>query len=88
MPTDEQAKVQRRLQRWVKLTPDERKTVRQSYKNIQTLPPEKRKSIKEQWDEYNKLPEDQRRSLGGAKAPKAPPRSAPSPAPKTTVPAQ
>ena len=72
MPQDEQVKVQRRLQRWVKLTPAERKTVRESFKNIQTLPPEKKKSLKEQWEEYNKLPEEKRRSLANTKAAKAP----------------
>ena len=46
MPPEEQAKVQRRLEYWVKLSQAERRTVREGYKDLQKLP---------MWDdEYNK----------------------------------
>ena len=77
MPPNEQAKVQRRLESWVKLSQAERRTVREGYKDLQKLPPEKKQTLKEQWDEYNKLPEEERRRLSNSA--KAPPPKAPTP---------
>jgi len=75
MPPHEQAKVQRQLESWVKLSQAERRTVREGYKDLQKLPPEKKQTLKEQWDEYNKLPEEERRRLSNNA--KAPPPKAP-----------
>lgn len=74
MTPEEQAKVQRRLESWVKLSQAERRTVREGYKDLQKLPPDKKLTLRQQWDEYNKLPEEERRRLSsGAKVP--PPRA-------------
>lgn len=75
MPPEEQAKVQRRLESWVKLSQAERRTVREGYKDLQKLPPEKKQTLKQQWDEYNKLPEEERRRLSSSA--KVPPPKAP-----------
>lgn len=75
MPPSEQAKVQRRLESWVKLSQAERRTVREGYKDLQKLPPEKKQTLKQQWDEYNKLPEEERRRLSSSA--KVPPPKAP-----------
>jgi len=76
MAAEEQAKVQRNMQPWAKLTPEERRAARERYKNLQKLPPEKRQSLREQWEEYQKLPEEQRKQLEAAgKAPKPLPKS-------------
>jgi hypothetical protein len=75
MPPEEQVKVQRRLERWVKLSQTERSTVRQGFKDIQKLPLEKKQTLRQQWDEYNKLPEEERRRL--SKSAKGPPPRAP-----------
>lgn len=76
LPEAEQAKVQRRLQRWVKLTQDERRTVRDNYKTLQKLPPDKKQVLRQEWDAYNKLPDDQKQKLqDSAKASKNPPKS-------------
>jgi hypothetical protein len=64
MNEEDQAKVQRRMQRWVKLSQEERRTVRENFKKIQKLPPEKKQSLIQEWDEYRKLPEEERRKLG------------------------
>ncbi len=63
MPADEQAKVERRLQRWVKLTAAERKEVRESFKKLQKLPPDRKQALRQQWEEYNALPEEERRKI-------------------------
>jgi len=75
MPSDEQAKTRVRMEQWVKLSQEERRTVREGYKNIQKLPPEKKLTLKQQWDEYNKLPEEERRRLSATA--KTPPPKAP-----------
>jgi len=40
--TDEQVRVQRRMQAWAKLTPKERQAARERYKKMEKLPPEKK----------------------------------------------
>ncbi|OGA02116.1 MAG: hypothetical protein A3H35_09840 [Betaproteobacteria bacterium RIFCSPLOWO2_02_FULL_62_17] len=65
MAEEDQAKVQRRMQRWVKLSQEERTTVRENFKKLKQLPPEKKQSLPQEWDEYRKLPEEQRQKLGG-----------------------
>jgi len=42
MKPDEQARVQRRMQAWVKLTPKERQAARERYKKMEKLPPDKK----------------------------------------------
>ena len=66
MAAEDQAKVQRRMQRWVKLSQEERRTVRENFKKLKQLPPEKKQSLPQEWDEYRKLPEEQRLKLGAS----------------------
>jgi hypothetical protein len=81
MKPDEQARVQRRMQAWAKLTPKERDAARARYKKMEKLPQEKKEALKEQWEEYNRLPEQERRKLGST------PRKSSTTAPKTKPPA-
>jgi len=72
MKADEQARVQKRMQDWAKLTPAQRNAARERYKKLEKLPPEKRQTLREEWDQYTKLPEDQRKQLRSrAKPPKS-----------------
>ncbi len=77
MRPEEQARIQKRMLDWVKLTPAQRNAARERYKRLEKLPPEKRQSLREEWDQYTKLPEDERKQLrSGAKTPKAATKSA------------
>ncbi len=87
MKADEQARVQKRMQDWAKLTPAQRNAARERYKKLEKLPPEKRQTLREEWDQYTRLPEDQRKQLrsskpakSAAKAGAKPPAAAPPPA--------
>lgn len=57
---DEQAKVHRRMSKWVTLSQQERTQARQNFKQIKTLTPEQ-KAI--QWEAYQALSPDERRKL-------------------------
>src|SRR6266704_3164467 len=88
MKPDEQARVQRRMQAWAKLTPKERQAARERYKKMEKLPPDKKLGLKQQWEEYNRLPEQERRKLGSTpRKPAAPARPANSPAEPSSPPA-
>lgn len=68
MTQEEQARVQRRMKDWVKLSPEERKAARERYKNVQKATPEQREALKQMWSEYKTLPEEEKRrfrSLSG-----------------------
>jgi hypothetical protein len=71
MGRDEQARVQRRMRDWAKLTPDQRKAAREKYRNVRQATPEQREALKKMWSEYQSLPEDQKdrykKPIGGAK---------------------
>ena len=58
-----QERVQRRMQTWAKLTPEQRRQARETYKQIVKVPPEKRAKLREQWAEYQQLPEHERENL-------------------------
>lgn len=64
MSQTEQARVQRRMEAWAKLTPEQRRQARESYRNISKLPPEKKQDLKQQWAEYQSLAPEERRKLG------------------------
>jgi Protein of unknown function (DUF3106) len=73
MSQTEQARVQRRMQAWAKLTPEQRRQARESYRNLSKLPPEKKQDLKQQWAEYQSLAPEERRKLD---APPAEPKPA------------
>lgn len=60
MGKDEQARVQRRMRDWAKLTPEQRKAARDKYRNVRQATPEQREALKKMWSEYEALPEDER----------------------------
>jgi len=66
MTTLGQERVQRRMQVWAKLTPEQRRQARETYKQIVKVPPEKRGKLREQWAEYQSLPPQERESLAPA----------------------
>ena len=63
MTVQAQERVQRRMQTWAKLTPEQRRHARETYKQIVKVPPEKRGNLREQWAEYQQLPPQERESL-------------------------
>jgi hypothetical protein len=63
MGAEEQARVQRRMTAWAKLTPEERKQAREKYKSLQKAPPEKKESVKQKWQEYKELPDEEKARL-------------------------
>lgn len=46
-----QERVQRRMQAWAKLTPEQRRQARETYKRL-AKSPEKKKALRQQWAEY------------------------------------
>ena len=72
MTAREQRRIQTRMDRWAKLTPEQREVARNNYRtNVGALPPEKKKELQAQWEEYRALPEHEKRSLAEkAAAPK------------------
>jgi Protein of unknown function (DUF3106) len=63
MKAQEQERIQRRMQTWAKLSPEQRRQARETYKQIVKAPPEKRSKLRQQWAEYQALPERERDSL-------------------------
>jgi hypothetical protein len=63
MTAQAQERVQRRMQTWAKLSPEQRRQARETYKQIVKAPPEKRANLREQWAEYQQLPQQERDSL-------------------------
>jgi hypothetical protein len=55
--------VQRRMQTWAKLTPEQRRQARETYKQLAKTPPAKRDRLRQQWAEYQQLPPQERESL-------------------------
>ncbi|MBI4984943.1 MAG: DUF3106 domain-containing protein [Rhodocyclales bacterium] len=74
MNADEQARVQRRMKDWIKLSPEERKAAREKFKTLQKAPAEHKEAIKQKWQEYKELPEEERKQF--QEAAKAQPKSA------------
>jgi hypothetical protein len=68
MKPDEQMRVQERMRDWVRLTPDQRRMVRENFARSQKVAPSPgQKSV--QWEQYQQLPEEQKKQLAD-KAPK------------------
>lgn len=87
MKPEEQARVQRRMKDWVKLSPDERKAVREQYKGVRKASPEQKEVLKQKWQEYKELPEDEKNRLKAQAAAKPAPKSAAGkPLPPLTLP--
>jgi len=76
MKPEEQARIQRRMVEWVKLSPDDRKLAREKFKNLQKAPPEHQEAFKQKWNEYKQLPEEEQQRLK-AEAAKSKPQPKP-----------
>ena len=87
MNAREQRRIQTRMDRWAKLTPEQRAIARKNYRNnVGALPPEKKKELQAQWEEYRALPEDEKRRLAAKAAeqkPATPPKRTPRNSAKT-----
>jgi len=67
MTPAEQERMQERMRDWVKLTPVQRRSVRESYTRAKKLDADKKSA---QWKEYQQLSEEQKKKLSQAKLPK------------------
>jgi uncharacterized protein DUF3106 len=63
MKLEEQERMQRRMQAWAKLSPEQRRQARENYRRIVKAPPEKRDKLREAWAEYQALPPAERQNL-------------------------
>ncbi|HEX9395710.1 MAG TPA: DUF3106 domain-containing protein [Burkholderiales bacterium] len=54
MKPAEQARVQKRMQTWAKLTPEQRRQARETYKQLAKQPPEQRGKLRDKWAEYQR----------------------------------
>lgn len=75
MKPDEQARVQERMRDWVRLTPDQRRMVRENFARSQKVAPGQKSA---QWEQYQQLPDEQKKQLAD-KAPKKQVVNPPSP---------
>ena len=69
MKIEEQERMQRRMQAWAKLSPEQRRQARENYRRIVKAPPEKRDKLREAWAEYQALPPAERQNLAPAPQP-------------------
>lgn len=76
MSAKEQARIQRRMKDWAKLTPEERRAAREKYKKLKKAPPERREAVKQRWQEYKALPEEEKQRLKAQAGPRKPLRKA------------
>ncbi|OBV36865.1 DUF3106 domain-containing protein [Janthinobacterium psychrotolerans] len=67
MKPDEQARVHERMREWVKLTPEQRRTVRENYARAKKIDPGQKSA---QWEQYQQLPEEQKKKLAAEAVPK------------------
>lgn len=62
MSADEKTRIQRRMQAWSNLTPEERQVARDSYRDLSKMPEAQRQVVRQKWDEYRQLPENERKN--------------------------
>jgi hypothetical protein len=67
MKPDEQARVHERMREWIKLTPEQRRVVRENYARSKKIEPSRKT---EQWERYQQLPEEQKQKLAADAATK------------------
>lgn len=60
MNADERARMHERMRDWVKMTPDQRRVVRENYTRTNKIGPSQKS---EQWEKYQQLPEEQKKQL-------------------------
>jgi hypothetical protein len=67
MKPDEQLRLQKRMEEWAKLTPQQRRVARESYVRAKKLNPSEKTA---HWQQYQQLPEDQKKKLAAEAASK------------------
>jgi len=67
MSAPEQARLQERMRDWIKLTPVQRRAVRENYTRAKKLDAEKKSA---QWKQYQQLSDEQKKKLAQIKLPK------------------
>ncbi|GGI54496.1 hypothetical protein GCM10011430_16700 [Oxalicibacterium solurbis] len=67
MSPTEQERMQKRMQKWVSLSPEQRRIARKNYTRVKKLHAEKKS---EQWEQYQQLPEEKKRELASRTPPK------------------
>lgn len=60
MKPDEQARVHERMRDWIKMTPEERRVVRENYTRTKKIDKGQKS---QQWEQYQQLPEEQKKQL-------------------------
>jgi len=63
MHVEQQARVQRRMEAWAKLSSEQRRQARENYKRMAKVPPGRRGDLKQQWAEYQALTPQEREGL-------------------------
>jgi hypothetical protein len=63
LSSQQQERVQRRMQAWIKLTPEQRRQARENYKNMAKAPANRFGDLREQWAEYQALSPAERQGL-------------------------
>jgi hypothetical protein len=61
MNLEDQKRVQTRMQKWAKLTAQERDQAREQYRSIGKLAPDRREELHRHWAEYQSLPPHEKR---------------------------
>jgi hypothetical protein len=65
MKPDEQARVHERMRDWIKMTPEQRRVVRENYTRTKKIDPGQKS---QQWEQYQQLPEEQKKQLAAEAA--------------------
>jgi hypothetical protein len=61
MKSEEQRRVQTRMQEWAKLTPQQRDQAREQYRSLAKVVPDRREELRRHWAEYQALPPHEKR---------------------------
>jgi hypothetical protein len=69
MSVESQERLHKRMEEWVRMTPDERKVARENYQVSKSVPLEKREKA---WDAYQKLSEEQKKKLAATERTRRP----------------
>lgn len=73
MSPQAQERVQKRMEKWASLTPEQRRQVRERYREIARKSAQTRR-LREQWAKYQALPPEERSRLAPPPEPPPPPR--------------
>lgn len=65
MKPDEQARVHEKMREWVRMTPEQRRLVRENYTRAKKIDPSHKS---EQWEKYQQLPDEEKQKLAAEAA--------------------